>query len=541
MRLKHIFIGGLLLSTKLCGQSALRFPLDGIPSLTGNYAEIRPNHFHAGLDFKTDPKKNLPVYAVADGYVSRIKVSTHGYGKAIYVTHSNGLVSVYGHLNTYNYSTRKYTETAQTQQETFDIELFPKPNELKVKQGDLIGYSGNTGDSEGPHLHFELRDEKTEVPLNPLRFLKVADVVAPVIEHVVFYEDDYADPFYVKAKNKKDTISVGNKFGVGVDCYDKEYLNGSKNNIYKAELLLDDVLFYSHTLDSIAFDLARYVNTYCDYNAKKRDKVKIQKCFIGKNNDLSIYKTSANKGFFYLNDTLCHKLTVKVYDFYTQSAEVNVVIRRRSATKLSPVVVPENDCLKAYKKSTADYSVELPEKSLYTDVTMRDSFANGKLFLSAGWYDIPLQKSCTLSMKVPAQLLKFDSKLCLAEVSGKEASYSGGNFENGNVKTTTKNFGIYKVSLDTVAPKIKFVAPKKKVPYRTGGTVSFKVSDDFSGIGKFKLTLNDVFQLSEYEHKAASIFFVVKDETPKGKVKAKLTVEDKKGNISVYTTELLIK
>lgn len=541
MRLKHIFIGGLLLSTKLCGQTSLRFPLDGVPSLTGNYAEVRPNHFHAGLDFKTDPKKNLPVYSVADGYVSRIKVSTHGYGKALYITHGNGLVSVYGHLNSYNYAVRKFTESAQTQQETFEIELFPKPNELKVKQGDLIGYSGNTGDSEGPHLHFELRDEKTEVPLNPLRFLKVEDVVAPVIDHIAFYEDDYKDPFFIKVKKKTDTISVGNKLGVGIDCFDTEQMHGSKNNIYKAELYLDGILFYSHTLDSIPFDLARYVNTYCDYGVKRAHKVKLQKCFIGKNNDLPIYKTSANKGFFYLNDTLYHNLTIKVYDFYKQNAEVNIVIKHKPSTKLPPIVVPPNDCLKAYSSNTPDYSIEIPEKSLYTDVTLRDSFASGKLFFSAGWYDVPLQKNCTLTMKVPAQLLKYESKLCIAEVSGREPAYTGGSFDNGSVRATTKNFGTYKISLDTVPPKIKPVVQKKKAPYKAGSTVSFKVSDDFSGIGKFKLTLNDVFQLADFEHKTASVFFVVKEETPKGKAKAKLVVEDKKGNSSVYVTELLIK
>ncbi|MGZ3901858.1 MAG: hypothetical protein ACXVDC_16145, partial [Bacteroidia bacterium] len=338
-----------------------------------------------------------------------------------------------------------------------------------------------------------------------------------------------------------DTIRVGNKLGVGVDCFDTEHIMGSKNNIYKAELYLDDKLFYSHTLDSIAFDLARYVNTYCDYAAKKTDKVKIQKCFIGKNNDLPIYKTDKDKGFLYLNDTLFHKLTVKVYDYYKQNAEVNITIKRKPATKLPPVVVPLIDCLKEYKKNGADYSIELPEKSLYTDVTLRDSFANNKLFFYAFGYDVPLQKSCTLSVRVPAQLLKYENKLCLAEVSGKEPSYSGGNFDNGNVKATVKNFGTYKVSLDTISPKIKLIVPKKKVPYKTGSTVSFKVTDDFSGIAKFKLILNGTFQLADYEHKNSTIFFTVKEETQRGKVKARLVVEDKKGNSSVYETELFVK
>ncbi len=545
--LYKIILPFLVLPFASKAQSDWVFPLQGKVSLTGNYGEVRPNHFHAGLDFKTHPDKNLPIYAVADGYVSRIKISTHGYGKALYITHANGLVSVYGHQYAYNDAIRKYIEAAQEIQECFEIELLPKSNELPVKQGDIIGFSGNTGDSEGPHLHFEIREEKSEVPLNPLRFLTVLDTVAPTITSVAIYEEDYTVPRIIKTNlpasktgKKTDIVSVSTKFGVGVACFDLEQAHRNKNNIYKVELLLDDKFFYSHTLDSIPFDLARYVNTYCDYDVKKKDKIKIQKCFIGKNNDLPIYNTGSQKGFVYLADTISHKLTIKAYDFYMHSAEVNVIVKRKPASRQKPIIVLPVNCLKSFKNSTTDYSIELPEKSLYKDVAMKDSFSNNTLFLYAKNYDVPFHKSCTLSIKPTDNLLKYGDKLCIAEVSGKEASYSGGNLAGGYVKTTVKNFGTYKVSVDTIAPKIKFIQPKNKKDYKTGDVIYFKVSDEFSGIGKFKLTGNDVFQLAEYEHKTGMIFFQLRETTPKGKIKVKLVLDDKKNNRAISEVEILI-
>ena len=135
-----------------------RSPLDIPMSLSGNFGEIRPNHFHSGLDLRTNSREGLNIYAVADGYVSRIKVSPYGYGKAIYITHPNGYVSVYGHLSAYSGAIAEYIKKAQYEKESFEVELFPAKDEIKVTKGQVIAFSGNTGGSGGPHLHFEIRD-----------------------------------------------------------------------------------------------------------------------------------------------------------------------------------------------------------------------------------------------------------------------------------------------------------------------------------------------------------------------------------------------
>jgi len=537
--LRGFFIGMLALSTGLCGQTSFILPLKEKVFLTGNYGEIRPNHFHAGLDFKTHPKKNLPIYSVADGYVSRIKVGTHGYGKVLYITHPGGKVSVYGHQYSFNDGIKKYVRAAQEARETFEVELFPKPDELKVKQGEVIGYTGNTGDSEGPHLHFEIRDDKSEVPLNPLRFVKIEDTVAPIIDAIFLYEDPFGKPQRYLPKDLKDPLNVPISFGMGLSCHDTEQKGGNWNNVYRTEMYIDDTLFYRAVLDSISFDLARYVNVYSDrQRAKLPGYYKVQKFFKGENNDLPIYKKIRQKGFIHLEDTFYHTIKLKVFDFYEQSAELSFSVKRVAAGRMKPLVKPPIDCLVEFKKEEDKYKIEIPAKALYADAAIIDSFYNDTLYVRNA--QMSLLKSCTISMKPPVKLLRYFDKLCLV---GPGAAYYGGEGKEGFIVGTTKSFGMFRVVPDTSAPKIKFVKPKskKKKSYKTGDIISFQVSDDLSGIDKFKLYLNDKFYYAEYEHKTGLIFFELNDKTPKGKVRARLEVGDRKNNKKIMSQLMSIE
>lgn len=537
-RVKHYF--NLLFFTVFCGfsQETFIFPLTQPPLLTGNYGEIRPNHFHTGIDFKTHPTEHLPIKAVADGYISRIKISDAGYGKALYITHPNGLVSVYAHQFSFNEKIKNYTKAAQEKNETFEIELFPKPDELPVKQGDIIGFTGNTGGSEGPHLHFEIRDEKSEVPLNPLRYLKVEDKVKPEIRSLAFYDEKFALVKTLKAGSKKmDTVEISVPFGLAADFSDRETINGNRNNIYKAEILMDGVLIYRHVLDSISFDVGRYVNTYCDYETKKRKGIRYQKLFKEKNNELPVYKVISNNGFISFADSGFHRIKIIAYDFYNNKSEVQFYVKSKTQRN-SFAKKYEQDCLKPYEKQQKDYSIKLPAKSLYHDAVLFDYYKDGKLHFGATDYDIPLQNAAEISIKIPDSLLKFIDKLCIVDVTSsvvEKRIYCGGKAENGFVKTSVKNFGIFVAGMDTVAPEIKLLTViKEGQAWHKGQTIAFRVTDDFSGIGHFKLYINGKWFLSEYEHKNSSIFFTIDETIPAGKNSLQLTVDDKKNNQAVY-------
>jgi hypothetical protein len=505
-------------------QTPFIFPLKGKIALNGNYGEVRPNHFHAGLDFKTHYVNHLPIYAVADGYVSRVKISTSGYGKVLYVTHPNGLVSVYGHEYAFAEKIKQYVENAQEIAEVFEIELFPKSNELPVKQGDVIGYTGNTGSSEGPHLHFEIRDEKTEAPLNPLRYLKIEDEVAPKIQRVALYSFYKLEKLFAPSK-RTDTLILQQATGFGIECFDYEQIQGNKNNIYKAEIYIDGKLYYQHILDSIPFDLARYVNTYADYDLKQQQHV-------------TIYKTINDKGFIFFKDEAYHRVQLVAYDFYNQKDEVVFVAKTVPSTTQNESYGGLNNCLEPYKSSGVEYSLELPAKSLYEDAKLMVSYQNNILSFIAERYDIPFQNNCAITLKVPQNLIKYGNKLCIADITKGTKSYVDGNFENGFVKANIKTFGKYKVDADTVAPQITLLT-QKKTSYKTGAIISFKVSDSYSGIGVFKLHLNGKWHLAEYERKTNTIFFIVDEKVNMGSLILNLQVSDKKNNQANFQTTLL--
>src|SRR5690606_17144796 len=221
----------------LCSQAPdnFIFPMDTPLIISGNYGELRPNHFHAGIDFSTNNKVNLPVYAAADGYVSRIKVSPFGYGKAIYVTHPNGQVTVYAHLNSYNEKIAAIVKQEQYARKNYEVEIYPKANFIQVKKGEIIAYSGNTGGSTGPHIHFELRDEKTETPLNPLKFYSLNDTVKPTLAKIAFYDlSDTISPKYMYAFSIKnaDTLLLDKSIvGLAFSAFDKIEYNRKILNI----------------------------------------------------------------------------------------------------------------------------------------------------------------------------------------------------------------------------------------------------------------------------------------------------------------------
>ena len=256
-------------------------PLDPPLIITGTFGEIRDNHFHSGLDLSTDEDEGLPVMAAAEGYISRIKISPEGYGKALYITHPNGYVTVYGHLQKFTASVNSYIRKIQNERQVYELDLNPKLNEFMVKQRDVIAYSGNTGGSEGPHVHFEIRDEKSEEPVNPLLFgIPLKDVWKPVIQEVRIFpvreagivnNTDSALSFMVVDENGSFRLErqiqpqVFGKIGFGVSAFDYQDSIEAELGPYETELFVDGKLTFSTKLDRFNFNETRYANAEIDY------------------------------------------------------------------------------------------------------------------------------------------------------------------------------------------------------------------------------------------------------------------------------------
>ena len=512
------------------------YTLDREVVVTGNYGEIRPNHFHAGLDFSTDPITNLPIKSVANGYVSRIKISSGGYGRVLYVTHPNGYVSVYAHQKRYATKIDEYIKKIQLEQKKNEIEILPLPTELPVRKGEVIGYTGNSGSSTGPHLHFEIREEKSEIPINPLLIYDVKDDINPELTHLVIYST--ADTNNIKrvltipVKQAGDKLTLPkytqvlteNTFALGFSGFDRANASTNKNNIYEAKVLLDDQLIYHHQLNNISFDNGRYVNIF----SEKEGGVKFQKCFSPTCYDIAIYNSLLNGGKIVLNDTLPHKISLQIND---EKGNKNVLIFFVKTKNLKGYTV---NTIKHNVFCNQDATIKKEDVEVFIKAGTLSKHSSVGVYINklgkavVGNKEEDLLKAFSLSIKIPKVIIGKEDKMVLLN----ENTCLVGAYENGWLKAESKSFGMFSYGYDTVAPTITFLSKKKA----SGKSISFKVADNLSGIADYHIYVNDVWQIAEYDAKSHTVSCYFVEPPAAGTIKIEVT--DRVGNKAVVNREL---
>lgn len=528
------------------------WPIDSPGVITGNYGEIRPGHFHAGLDFSTNGKINFPVYAIDDGYVSRIKVSSVGYGKSVYITHSDGKVSVYAHLNSYNSTLGALVKAEQYLKQNYEVELFPIPNAFKINKHEVVGLSGNSGGSTGPHLHFEIRDGQTETPLNPLEYFNINDTIYPTISEVGFYNlSDTCAPKYltsvktVRKKNgelkiKRDSIILKQSIlGFAFSGYDQFVVNGNQNNIFVAKVYFDDRLIYSHTLNNIDFADSRYVNEFSEMVEKsKKENVLFQKCFIPTLFPKKIYDKYYNKGRILLIDTNFHRLKLAVHDENANERIVEFYFKTRKLNYYSKPTINSDiivDCNKDFMISKNKLQIFIPAKTLYYSTALifeNTMESTGKLIILPT--EAKLRITSIVGFEVPPKYLRNKTKLVLKSGSNVLSPIN----KRDSVFYSIKNFGWFLIDQDTVAPVIKpLLSASQFYKLKIKNNIAFTVFDNLSGVYKYNLFLNDKWVLGEYDAKSNLIIYQFDEDTPKsGILQFRLEVADKVGNKSLLTT-----
>ncbi len=528
--------------------------------LTGNFGELRSNHFHSGIDIKTEGKSGLPIYAAADGTVSRINISPSGFGLALYIDHPNGTTTVYAHLQKLRDDMQSYAKNIQYKREKFRVDLTVPKGTFNVKKGDLIAYGGNSGSSGGPHLHFEIRKTSNQHPLNPLHFnFPVKDDMKPKVLSVMIYplsEDAHVSTrqepkrietvYYDGAFHLKSNpvLSVFGDIGFGVQALD--YLNGSwsKCGVYQIKLSVDGKLIYKFSMDELSFSETRYLNSHIDYEYYQTHWRKIHKNWIEPGNKLSNYPNHENRGIVNLSDNQVHKIDYEITDVHGNLSKLSFKVKSKPFTVLKnqeegfPV---KHD--KTSNFSTEGLKAEFSEGTFYSDFQLNyEAKPSNNLYYSEihrlHSHTVPVHKFYNLGIRptnLPDSLQEKAIIVSINDKSGK--SYSmGGEFTDGFVKASIRTLGLFAVSVDTIAPTIKSLSIRNHKNLIEKNRIRFKIKDDLSGLKSYRGEIDGKWVLFEYDAKNSLISYDFDSERIEFKKNhhLELKVSDSKGNESTY-------
>jgi murein DD-endopeptidase MepM/ murein hydrolase activator NlpD len=530
-------------------------PLDIPMQLSGNFGELRPNHFHAGFDLKTLQKEGLKVYAVADGYISRIKISTFGNGKAIYITHPNGFTSVYGHLQIANEGIEDYIKKNHYALKSFEIELFPKPEELIVKKGQVIAFSGNTGGSEGPHLHFEIRDTKTEKIINPMFFgfdKNIKDTKKPLISSVYVYPlnaktsvNHSKRPLLLNLSLQKngtylsEKVVANGKIGFGITAVDYDDVSFNKNGVFKVQSFFNGKPNFGYQFDTYSFDEMRYVNVLIDYSKYKKTQQRVQKLFMKNKFGLSIIQADENNGIISVVPNLTSVYRVEVLDFYGNKSTVSIPIQYDLlSTIIEQEPVVSNYFVKANKDSNFakdNMSVFFPIGTFYEDFDMNFDVKNDVLYLHDD--TVPAHTNFTISIEDKKYSEAQRKKIFIGLIEGQKVIYNSTYRKENVFNAKVKTLGKYTLVMDTIVPKITITKPIEGKWLSGQKTIQLTINDSLSGIKSYNGYLNGNWILFEYDNKTKKIIHNFSDGiVSEGANDLKVEVIDNVGNSTIFET-----
>ncbi len=559
--LVFIFISQVAISQnksypKYSFSSPVKIPI----TLSGSFGELRPNHFHSGIDIKIGGEEGEKVYSPFDGEVSRIKIQAYGGGKNLYIQHTNGYTTVYMHLQKFSYKIEKYVRNYQYEKQTYEFDINIPKGKLRIEKGELIAYAGNSGSSSGPHLHYEIRDTKTENIINPLYFgLEVADTTAPYISSILISpEGEYSRIEGMREKQifdnirDFDTIRVTNKISLGIKAFDQENDLSSKNGAYIYSVKVNDKAFWDFQIDEFSFSNSKYINACIDYELYSKTGQRFLFTKKLPNNQFSNFITYSNNGILEFEVYETKKIEYIIKDFQSNLKTLTFFLQSQPTFPSNYHIIDDKPTHIFYwekenKIIDEGIKVFVPKNSLYDDcfVTYEkviDSSSKEPIYKILS--NEALHNNMELKIQIPKTLLdnpKLKNKLIVVEKKGRYSVSKGGKQEGNEIVTKVNSFGEFGVSYDTITPEINpinFKSNKKLSKKQT--TLKVRIKDNLSGITTYKGYLNNKWILMEYDGKSSTLTYTIDSKelnSPNNTLR--VVVTDRVGNIGDKSFKIL--
>jgi hypothetical protein len=499
--------------------------------LSGNFGELRHNHFHSGLDIKTGGKTGLPVRAVESGFISRISVSPYGYGRAVYVVHPDGMTSVYGHLSRFAPEIEQAVRDSQYLRESFTVNLHFTSKQFPVKQGKIIAYSGNSGSSGGPHLHFELRETATDKVVDPLPFFKnkIKDTRAPEIRDIRLFPQPGRG---VVNGNLPGAVEAWGDIGVGIKAFDR--MNGTSNiyGVNDVQLKVDGKEVYHSVMDAFFIDDTRYLNACIDWTDRMENRSFYTKSFTEPGNFIGINRSSSN-GIITFAEERVYRMEYILKDVFGNTARRTFDITGKSL----PVPPLSPSGIRFHYDKDNHYTgkgveLEIPRNSLYADCYLTiDTVAGDSPFapLYILGEPVPFHSGCPVSLKITQDVYPDKTKYGLVHRYKDKKNWLGGEYRAGHIHGRIRESGRFTIEVDSTPPEITAVNLAK---WKIKQCITFKITDDLSGIASFIGVLDNSFILFEYDAKKNALFAEYDPKRMKKSGLLHLLVTDEAGNSS---------
>lgn len=532
------------------------YPVVAAKSLSANFGELRSNHYHMGLDCRTDRVQNKKVLAAAEGYIAKVKVEPWGFGRAIYINHPNGLTTLYAHLNDFYPELENYVKEQQYKLKSWQVYLDIPANLFPVTKGMFIAYSGNAGGSQGPHLHFEIRDTKTDKVLNPSLFnFPIPDNVAPDVFKLAVYDrcistyEQTPRLFTLKKVNgvyvttPSLIISNTDKVSFGITASDRYTGSSNRNGIYETVLYENDKPIVGFQLDSIGYDETRYLNAHIDYKYRSTGGTYIQHVskLPGYNN--SVYKTTNGDGVILIDDDSIHKMKLLVKDANGNTSVVQFEIKQgnkftETKKEDSATYFQQRSFHPGFVNlfENSNISFYLPENCLYDSIRFQYreiSSADGFTIFQLHNTSVPLQTYFPVTIKAETA---FPDKMIMHRFANGKDDYAkaeqvANGKESGWYRASFREFGSFQLMIDTEPPVITPIGFRDGMNCSKQRRIVFAVKDNTEDIKKFTATLDGNWLLFSND-KGSRFIYEFDEKCPAGEHELKIVAEDQVGNLT---------